>query len=283
MIKVKNNIGWRGEYMTYKLAAIDIDGTLLNDEYKITEENKKALRAVEEEGIHIVLCSGRAPLSVTPLLEEIGIDGYFICHNGAVTSHSKTKEILNEAGFSIHSLKNVLDYCRKENIHTDFCTALDMYTENLDREDVRAMYAKYLAEPKLVEDALSVEDKLVKFTLFGTDAQLNKAYEELTAMNLPVQTLRSGPFYIDLIDRATSKGAALSNLANYLNIPLSETIAIGNYYNDLDMITMAGMGIAVGNAPQDVKQQADMVVASNNESGVAKALECLVLQNKQRA
>jgi hypothetical protein len=268
--------------MAYKLAAIDIDGTLLTDDYKITEKNKNALKAAEEEGVQIVLCSGRAPFSVTPLLEELGIAGYFICHNGAVTSHSNTKEILHEVGFTIDSLKNVLDYCRTENIHTDFCTAFDMYTESLDREDVRAMYAKYLAQPKLVEDALSMKDTLVKFTLFGTDAQLNKAYDELAAMNLPLRMIRSGPSYIDIIDQTTSKGSALSNLAKHLDIPLSDTIAIGNYYNDLDMITMAGIGVAVGNAPGDVKEQADMVVASNNESGVAEALERLVLGKKQQ-
>jgi Cof subfamily protein (haloacid dehalogenase superfamily) len=272
-----------GEVMSYKLAAIDIDGTLLTDDYKVTKENRDALRAAEQEGIKIVLCSGRAPLSVLPLIEEIGIHGYYICHNGAVTSHSQTKEILHEAGFLANTMKKVLDYCKTENIHTDFCTAFDMYTENLDREDVRNMYAKYLVQPKLVENVLSIEDKLVKFTLFGTAEQLDKAYEDLALMNLPVQTLRSGPSYIDIIDQATSKGAALSNLAKHLDIPMSNTIAIGNYYNDLDMITMAGVGVAMGNAPQEVKEHADIVVSSNNESGVAEALEKLVLGNKNHA
>ncbi|MED0677134.1 MULTISPECIES: Cof-type HAD-IIB family hydrolase [Aneurinibacillus] len=266
--------------MAYKLAAIDIDGTLLTDDYRITEKNKKALRAAEEEGVQIVLCSGRAPVSVLPILEEIGIHGYFICHNGAVTTHSKTKEILQENGFSMQSLRGVVEYCRRENIHMDFCTAFDMYTESMEREDVQRMYAKYLAQPKLIQDMLTVEDKLVKFTLFGTDEQLNKAYDEFAAMNLPVRTLRSGPSYIDIIDKATSKGAALSNLAEYLNISLADTIAIGNYYNDLDMITMAGIGVAVANAPEDVKEKADLIVASNNESGVAEALQRLVFGMK---
>jgi Cof subfamily protein (haloacid dehalogenase superfamily) len=264
--------------MTYKLVATDIDGTLLTDDYRITERNREALQAAAAEGVQIVLCSGRAPQSVTPLLEELGIDGYFICHNGAVTSHSKTREILRESGFFSETLKDVVHYCRDARIHTDFCTALGMYTENLEREDVRAMYAKYMADPELVKDVLEMEDRLVKFTLFGTEEQLNKAHEDLAAMNLPVQTLRSGPFYIDLIDRSTSKGAALRHLAEHLNIPLSETIAIGNYYNDLDMITMAGVGVAVDNAPDEVKERADIVVASNNESGVAEAIERLILK-----
>ncbi|MBN6188333.1 HAD family phosphatase [Aneurinibacillus sp. BA2021] len=266
--------------MSYKLAAIDIDGTLLNDDYKITEANKAALQAAEEEGVSIVLCSGRAPHSVTPLLKEIGIDGYYICHNGAVTSHSKTNEVLHEAGFLMSSMKHVLNYCRKENIHTDFCTTFDMYTESLEREDVRAMYAKYLSQPTLLADALSLKDKLVKFTLFGPSEQLDKAYADLRSMNLPLRTLRSGPFYIDLIDQAASKGAALHRLAQHLGVSLQNTIAIGNYYNDLDMITMAGVGVAVGNAPQDVQEQANLIVASNNESGVADALERLVLSKQ---
>jgi Cof subfamily protein (haloacid dehalogenase superfamily) len=264
----------------YKLVAIDIDGTLLNDQYELTETTKEALRRTEEEGVKIVLCSGRAPLSVLPILEEAGIEGYFISHNGAVTTHSKTREILYEAGFFADSLKDIIQYCRTSNIHTDFCTAFDMYTEKLDDEEVVKMYQQYHAEPKLVEDVLAMQDRLVKFTLFAADEVLTKAHADFQGMNLPVQTIRSGPYYIDIIEKATSKGTALSNLAKHLQIPMSQTVAIGNYYNDLEMIKMAGIGVAVANAPDDVKQQADLVVASNNDNGVAAALEQLVLKQK---
>lgn len=267
--------------MNYKLVAIDIDGTLLTDDYRLTEQNKYVLYTAAEAGVHVVLCSGRAPHSVTPLLEEAGIQGYYVAHNGAVAVHSGTQEVLLENGFFMDDVRLVMDYCRARGIHTDFCTAFDMYTESMEREDVREMYAKYLAMPQVLADPFSLRDKLVKFTLFGAQDELDRAYEELTGLNLPVQLLRSGPFYIDVIERATSKGAALRSLAGHLGVSLSETIAIGNYYNDLTMLSIAGVGVAVGNAPDDVKAQADLVVASNNDDGVAEALTRLVLESEQ--
>ncbi len=267
--------------MRYQLVAIDIDGTLLTDDNTITARNRHAILEAVSAGTQIVLCSGRAPESLLPLLQELGIEGYFICHNGSVIVHSGTNEILYEVGFRPSTVEGIVRYCRVEGIHTDFCTALEMYTESLERADVREMYFKYLARPTLVPDVLSFGQTLVKFTLFGTEVQLDKAFEQLLQMNPPVQTLRSGPTYIDLIDRSVSKGVALAHLAKHLNISIAETIAIGNYFNDVAMIKTAGVGVAVGNSPDAVKQQADLVVASNNDSGVAVALERLVLRSGQ--
>lgn len=263
--------------MNYRLVAIDIDGTLLTDDYRLTEQNKEVLYTAAEAGVTVVLCSGRAPHSVTPILSEIGIEGYYVAHNGAVAVHSGTQEMLLENGFFMEDVQAVMEYCHMRGIHTDFCTAFDMYTESMERDDVREMYAKYLAMPKVIADPLSLRERLVKFTLFGKEKELDCAYDDLSALNLPVQLLRSGPFYIDVIERTTSKGAALNHLASHIGVPLSETIAIGNYYNDLTMLSIAGVGVAVANAPEDVKAQADLVVASNNDSGVAEALTRLVL------
>ncbi|WP_027415491.1 Cof-type HAD-IIB family hydrolase [Aneurinibacillus terranovensis] len=264
--------------MNYKLAAIDIDGTLLTDDYSITGETKKTLHLAEEQGVTVVMCSGRGPFSVIPILEELELDGYLITHNGAVVTHSKTREILWESGFYMDDLKDVVSYCRASGIHTDFCSPFEMYTETLDNEEVNKMYAKYLATPKLVDDALRVRDKIVKFTLFGSDEQLTKAFADIQAMQLPIKTIRSGPYYIDIIEKSTSKGTALRHLADKLGISMNETIAIGNYYNDLEMIHAAGVGVAVENAPEDVKREADLIVASNNDNGVADAIRRLILE-----
>ena len=123
----------------------------------------------------------------------------------------------------------------------------------------------------------------MKFTLFSSDAILSRAQKDLQKMNLPLKSIRSGPTFIDILNQKASKGMALKSLAHYLGIPMESTIAIGNYYNDLDMIQGAGVGVAVANAPEEIQVEADLVVPSNNENGVAEALRLLVLDCRKYA
>lgn len=269
--------------MKFRLAAIDIDGTLLDDNYKLSNETKEAVYEAKQAGIEIVLCSGRAPKSVFPIMEELEMDGYIITHNGAVTTHSETKDVINEQGFFMDSLYNVVDYCKTMGIHTDFCTAFDMYTEKIDSDELHALYNKYHMVPKIVDDVKNVKDKLVKFTLFSSEEILTHAQDDLKKMNLTLQTIRSGPTFIDILHKHASKGMALKSLAHLLGIPMEKTIAIGNYFNDLDMIRTAGMGIVVANAPDEVQEQADLVVPSNNDNGVAQALKQLIVDQRKYA
>jgi Cof subfamily protein (haloacid dehalogenase superfamily) len=264
--------------MKCRLAAIDIDGTLLDDNYLLSSETKEALRDAKKAGIEIVLCSGRAPHSVFPIMEELEMEGFLITHNGAVTTHSKTKSVINELGFFMDSLHHVVDYCKQMGIHTDFCTAFEMYTDKIDSEELEELYNKYHMTPIIVDDVKNVKDKLVKFTLFGAEDLLTHAHGDLQKMELSLQTIRSGPTFIDILHRQATKGVALSNLAQQLGVSMEETIAIGNYFNDVEMFKVAGKGIAVANAPAEVKKQADFVVSSNNENGVAEALWQIVLE-----
>lgn len=267
--------------MYFRLAAIDIDGTLLDDNYLLSSETKEAVYEAKEAGMEIVLCSGRAPKSVFPIMEELEMDGFLITHNGAVITHSETKDVINEQGFFMDSLYNVVDYCEKTGIHTDFCTAFDMYTKKIDSNELHDLYTKYHMVPKIVDDVRSVKEKLVKFTLFSSENILTSAHDDLQKMNLSLQTIRSGPTFIDILHNQASKGIALKNLAHLLDVPMKKTIAIGNYYNDLDMIQVSGMGIAVANAPDEVRKHADLVVPSNNENGVAQALRKIIANERK--
>lgn len=269
--------------MNFRLAAIDIDGTLLSDDYQLSGETKDAIHSAKQAGLEIVLCSGRAPRSVFPIMEELGMHGFLITHNGAVTTHSETREVMDEQGFYMDSLFGVVDYCRQTGIHTDFCTAFEMYTEKIDSQELQGLYEKYHMVPKIVKDAREVKEKLVKFTLFSSNAILSHAQGDLQKMNLPLQAIRSGPTFIDILHRHASKGMALKSLARRLGIPMQHTIAIGNYYNDVDMMRVAGVGVAVSNAPEDVQRQADLVVGSNNDNGVAEALRQLVIDKRKYA
>ncbi|MCR8643911.1 Cof-type HAD-IIB family hydrolase [Paenibacillus sp. N1-5-1-14] len=259
--------------MTYKLIALDVDGTLIDDHHVLTERTKEVLKRAHQAGIQIVLCSGRSPKSIFPILEEIGFEGTAIAHNGAATVLSHNSELIHEFAFSAEEITPLIHYCRENQIHFDVSTAFDLFVESC-RPEEREMYAKFFIDPIVREDA-TTHDQLVKMTLSAESDVMDRVEAQLR--DHPVASrfhmIRSGDFFIDFMHKEATKGNALEALAASWNIPREQIIAIGNYYNDIEMLEFAGLGIAMDNSPEAVKQAADAVTLSNNEDGVAAALE----------
>ncbi|MFD0695838.1 Cof-type HAD-IIB family hydrolase [Paenibacillus sp. GCM10027628] len=261
--------------MKFKLIALDVDGTLLNDQYVLTERTKQTIQEIHDTGCHIVLCTGRAPASTLPILQELGLEGTMITHNGAATVHAdeKGQSLINEFAFSLTEIRPMLDYARREGIHFDVCTPFNMYIEKIGDYE-KQMYKKFMINPKLVTDVTELELPIVKFTLFAQPDVLDRVQKEWEEQQLygDLRMIRSGDLFIDVMSAKANKGNALKALAVSLEIDAEEVMAIGNYYNDLEMIKFAGLGIAVANSPEDVKEAADAVTASNNEDGVHEAI-----------
>ncbi|WP_159887139.1 Cof-type HAD-IIB family hydrolase [Paenibacillus puerhi] len=259
--------------MDYRLIALDVDGTLLDDDHRLSDETIRTLRDVQRAGLRIVLCTGRGPGSAIPVLEQLGIEGVLITHNGAATVQTPGPEVLNFVGFPMRELEQLVRYCRANAVHFDVNTPLDLFVENAE-DEVMAMYERFLIEPKRSEDVLAMEG-IVKFTMFSTGEQLDLVQQAFgTEFMLPetFHNIRSGVEFIDVMMTASSKGSALKQLAASWGIEPQEIIAIGNYYNDIDMIRFAGLGIAMDNSPDEVKKAADETTLSNNENGVHAAL-----------
>lgn len=258
--------------MKYRLIALDVDGTLLNDHYKLTERTKRTIRDVHEAGATIVLCTGRSPVNTLPLMAELGLQGTLITHNGAATVRSADRTVVNEFPFAIEQVGKLVRYCRERGVHLDVCTPFELYVESDLREQVAAMYDKYMLTPVRTADILALRESPVKFTVFGDKDELDEVEHDWRAMELPLAVLRSGDYFIDMMHPQATKGNALRQLAESLGVDRSEIMAIGNYFNDLEMIRFAGLGIAMDNSPEEVKREADAVTASNNEDGVHAAL-----------
>lgn len=263
--------------MPYKLIALDVDGTLLNDDYKLTDATKDAVRAVSEAGALIVLCTGRSPLNTMPIMNELGLEGVMISHNGGATVNSRDRSIIHEYAFTVRQAEPVISYCRKNNIHFDICPPMDMYVEKLT-EETRAMYGKYLMTPKLVSDVMAIDQGIVKMSIFGEREEIDKLERDYPGIGCPLSIIRSGDYFADIMHPESTKGNALRELAGSLRIDREHIMAIGNYFNDVEMIEFAGLGIAMDNSPDAVKSSADAVTASNNKDGVSAALReyCLV-------
>ncbi|GIP37974.1 sugar phosphate phosphatase [Paenibacillus sp. J31TS4] len=257
--------------MTYRMVALDVDGTLLDDEHRLSPRTAETLRRVYERGTDIVLCTGRSISNTGPILEELGIDGAVVTHNGAATVHAGDRTLLHECSFPAAEVLPFVTYCRREGIHFDYCTPFELYVENLP-EDARLMYEDFMHEPLLHPDLTAFEEPLVKFTVFAPEEVMDRVESEWRQMKSPLLLLRSHRFFIDIVHPDASKGNALRRLAEAKGVAPSQILAMGNYYNDLSMLEYAGLGIAMENSPDDVKAAADEVAESNNEEGVAKAL-----------
>ncbi len=259
--------------MKYKLIALDVDGTLINNEYQITEATRKTISDVHKQGAHIVLCTGRGPTSTLPLLELLNLEGTVITHNGAATVESVGSRLIHQFGFRMNDLRPFVEYCRERKIHFDVNTAFVHYLEHLTDVE-REMYEKYLVNPRQIDDVMSLEDEVVKISVFAEGEVLDQLTLDWPRMGHPMfKIIRSGEFFIDVMHHEANKGNALRSLANDWGINAQEILAIGNYYNDVEMLEFAGLGIAMDNSPEDMKRDADAVTSSNDEEGVHLALQ----------
>lgn len=261
--------------MNYRLIALDVDGTLLNDHHELTDQTIETIQEVHDQGCYIVLCTGRAPVSTLPILEQLGLEGTMITHNGAVTVHAdeRGQSLVNEFTFNLSEIEPLLAYARREGIHFDVCTAFNMYIERVGEYE-KMMYKKFLINPKLVTSVSELGVPIVKFTLFAVPEVLDRVQRDWEEQKLygNLSMIRSGDLFIDVMNPVANKGNALKALAATLEIKPEEIVAIGNYYNDLEMMDFAGLGIAVENSPDDVKKAADVVTSSNNDEGVHAAI-----------
>ncbi|MGM0881160.1 MAG: Cof-type HAD-IIB family hydrolase [Bacillota bacterium] len=257
--------------LQYDLIALDVDGTLLTDDHMLTKDIRETVCEAASRGAQIVLCTGRGPLSALPVMEELGLKGTLITHNGAATINADDRSVVHQFDMVPDHLLPFINYCRNHSIHFDLNTAFEMMIETMTAE-AEQMYSRFKAKPVIQDFGLGLPNGLVKFTVFGTKDKMDQVQAEWAGWPPLLKSIRSGDLFIDVHHAEANKGRALQQLADLRGIDRSRILAIGNYYNDITMLQFAGMGIAMGNSPEEVKLAADAVARSNSENGVAAAL-----------
>ncbi|MCL6459861.1 MAG: Cof-type HAD-IIB family hydrolase [Gorillibacterium sp.] len=265
--------------MSYKLIALDVDGTLITDDHELTEATRQAVQEIYNKGVIVVLCTGRGPISALPVYEQLGAGGIMITHNGATVIDIVDRRVMNDFRIEFADLRLLVDYCREKGIHYDLCTPFDVYVEHLTEEE-RAMYARFSQVPTVISNFEHVDETKVKFTLSGLEDQMDQVERDWPSIGCPLRRIRSGIHFIDVINPEATKGNALKQMCHDLGISREEVMAIGNYYNDIEMLEWAGLGIAMANSPEAVKNIADAVTGSNAEDGVAQAIRKYILNPK---
>lgn len=261
--------------MKFRLVAIDVDGTLLHDDHHLSRRTVAAVVALQERGVRVVLATGRGPRSCDPLIETLGLNEPVITHNGAVIYHPSEGRADLELGFKVTELKPVINFCREEAIHFDLSTAFEMYVEQI-REEYLPLYQRFNMQPVLLDEIEEITAPIVKMTLTDRAERLDQLLPILRARFPEGSFIRSGEIFVDVKHPAATKANALRLLMARYELISDQVLAFGNYFNDLEMLQMAGLGVAMENAPQEVKNVADLVTYSNNADGVAHILEQLL-------
>ena len=274
-----------------KLVALDLDGTLLRPDKSISSENKEAITEAVQDGVQVVVSTVR-PYCVLPLkeMEEIGIR-YAITANGAGIYCIPQKECLYSNCMDNQLSVELVERLDQMDIHMDLFVEGDSYSDEKLYDKVAL-----LPIPKpmqaYIQSSRSFVKNLPQF-LRDNNLQIQKItmnfyqgedgtyldYENVLHMASADERLEvvSGGYHnLEITKKGATKGKGLHILADLLNIPMEQTMACGDTQNDLDIIQAAAIGVAMGNATEEVKQAADFVTLSNEEDGVAFAIRTLV-------
>ena len=264
--------------MGYKMVFSDMDGTLLWKGVRLSVENFEAIRKVVDKGVDFVICTGRGVFGVEPYLKQldmIGKKGYAICQNGAAVYDLRDMSLVLKKSFSPELLKPVSDYARDlGDIELFYYDDRTFMCEKLT--DVVEEYCQVMkTTPRLVNDPTDYDGELTKCLFSGPREkleQVKKFAKEL--LGDQVNLFYSSETYMEFVISGVDKGSALEAAAKAAGVDLQDTIAIGDSDNDLPMILKAGLGVAMKNGEEHVKQAAAYITERTaEEHGVAEVLE----------
>lgn len=269
--------------MKYKLLVLDVDGTLLNNEKEISARTLSTLLKVQQMGVRIVLASGRPTFGIMPLAETLELGhygGFILSYNGSQLINVKTGEVMFEKCID----PEMLPYLEKKAKKNGFAI-LTYYRDSLitdHPENEHVLWEAYLNKLTLVKAenfTESVDFAPHKCMLVSTDEDSLISLEEhwQRRLNGVLDVFRSETHLLEVVPYYVNKANTLGVLLELIGVKSDEVIAIGDGVADYSMIQMAGLGIAMGNAQDSVKACADVVTFSNEEDGVAVAVEKAIL------
>ena len=284
----------------YKLIAIDLDGTLLNSYGEVTKENKQAIQNAISNGIEVVLASGRPIASVKNLANELNANHYIICGNGAIMYDMQNEEIIYNKFLDKSKVLQIIKICEENSIYYNLYTDKTILTKGLNYnvlfynqenfkkpEDkktsiniIQDIY-KYVEE-KENENYLKIticDNNKIIFDRIIQKLRMVKDVDVLDVAHMSRKMIKDGTedvlieyYYTEITSKGVDKWYAIEKLMNKLSISKNEVMAIGDNVNDKLMVENAGLGVIMGNSAPYIKEIADIVVADNDNSGVAQAI-----------
>ncbi len=271
----------------YRLIAFDMDRTLLNSRKLVSERTKDAIARAAATGKIVAYCTGRSPIELSGFPEELPGMRYAICNNGAALWDVLAWRQLRGDRLDPGLILEILRLADSEEYLTQFYLEKMKYSSLRPEDLEKAGMLEYLPMyerlqvpeiPDLRERFAENPEPVEKLALhfFGKESRL-RAMAKIRKAMLPVSMNFGNRYTLEFTVPSCNKGEGLRKLCEYLGIPLSEAIAVGDSENDNEAIQMAGLGIAMGNSTEELKGLADVLVADNDHDGCAEAIDRYLL------
>jgi Cof subfamily protein (haloacid dehalogenase superfamily) len=266
-----------------------MDGTLLNSDGLISMENKNALKKLQELGVEVIIASGRTDLMMKSYINQLELIGNIICCNGGLVKKIKTDEIIYKKPMNKNIAENIIVYCFENKINFLVYTK-DMVYSNLNNpranqlEELNKKMPKNECVPIDYIDCFDHEKfseiDIFKVLIIEKDDDRKDYIARHFSKFKELAVVTSAKGLLDIMASGVSKGSAIKKMAEELNIDLEQVIAFGDNYNDLEMFEVVGLSVAMGNAVEKIKSVAKFITCSNDNSGVAYAIDNLILKKE---
>jgi Cof subfamily protein (haloacid dehalogenase superfamily) len=264
-----------------RLIAIDLDGTLLDPQSKVTERTAKAVQAAANKGIAVVFATGKTYTAVAPLIKRFNLSTPSVCLQGLATY--KDGKIVHQQTLNPNIARQVITYAEDRGFVVILYSGTRILMRSYDERVIEAVFRRYHEpDPEIVGPLQNIVNDLPihKMAAVSGDPRAIKALRwQLNAqIGGGARLMQAGvPQMVEILPPGASKGAAVRQVLKDLRIDPAHVLAIGDAENDMEMIQLAGVGVAMGQAEQIVKDGADHVVASNAADGAAEAIERFAL------
>lgn len=262
----------------YKMVAVDLDDTLLDDHFQLTERVKETIKAVRAAGVHFTISTGRMFRSAMPYARELSLNLPLITYQGALVKNALSGEVLLYRPLSLSYAKQIINRVHELGYH------INAYLDDrllMERDTPEGRHYMQIAgiEAEVVGDLLKILDRdPTKVLIITEEPLLDRLNAELTLLyQNKLHITKSKPYFLEFSHPQATKGYALAMLAEYYGVKRDEVIAIGDSFNDLEMLEYAGLSVAVANAREEIKEMVGYVATAPNGEGVVEALNKFVL------
>ena len=271
----------------YKMVVMDMDNTLLNKEKQVSKRNKEALKKAMEKGVHLVVATGRIYVSARFYAKLLEINTPIIASNGAIIKEERTNNVIYKSVLKDQIAIEMVRLCRNYGLFCHLFSYDTVFTEKII--NISSRYAEWNesleGEDKIniklvdkLEDSIKEErGKILKAVVVDSDEDKLRAIRNEMFYSYGVSVSQSLRNNLEVMNKGVNKGNAIRILCELYGISKEEVIAIGDNENDISMIEYAGMGIAMGNAADYIKEKADYITGHYQEDGVAQAIEKFIL------
>lgn len=258
-----------------KLIVTDMDGTLLNSNKELSPKFENIYRQLCDKNIHFVVASGRPHYSLEPQFAHFKHNIIFIGDNGAYIGTQPEPVITGS--FTNNELEDIVNAARNtSHVYAVICTPDKPYTESRDQAFLNEA-KKYYPSIEVIKDVMHIEPKVIKVAIYDSLTWQKNSGEVWSRFSGKHVVAQSSNVWIDIMPQGVNKGAAVKHIQQKLGVSPEQTMAFGDFHNDIEMLQMAAHSYAMENAHEDVKKVARFIAPDNNTDGVIRVIEKMLL------